>query len=1586
MTKRVLSMLLCLVVALSFFPAFSTEAEAASYDELSKAAAAASKMTWYWPLDKDAKYKISSGYGYRAMDFDRVHYGIDIEASKGTAVFPIQTGTVVVADNNPAGGEGRHVVIKHDQKYNKQPFYSQYFHLQTVNVKKGQIIGLDTKIGTVGGSGFQKNDYYSTHLHLQVHYESYASSNSINPCPQKNLRSGGAIKEGRPMENGKDYDGSTTKLKNCGKKFIEKKGNISCLTYNKIDRDKITYFTLCSGKTSLKNITVVTNNSMAEIRSLPCDETTLRQVEKQYKTKSLGSSNGLGTVGTGKQLAASQLIKNTKGEYWFKVHFDDQTGYISGEYVNVPSSATDSLPCAATLKVTADNTTKNKYPANDKVWSEYLGDNVKTTVAKNTADLKAVAICRNIYGNYWYQLEDGSYIPADKVKTTLAEPTMIVEGMSPNGTIPAMTSYSLSGTVSSNNMMPIASVEVSVTDSSGKEWATASDTHFTMTNRTYYYEVGNNNELSNCCNFGELPAGTYTYTVRASFLNSYSDDGKNIKTKNSTAENSIVFTVEDDAFLAILSRPELFPTDLTVTFKTPLFSNKLKIITKDGSIKEISTNTLESDAYIRYGGKEPYAYYYRVIGTDGKHYYVSADYYKSHTTNEKPSVTLKKESASEGAVTVSGSVQGPSWMSFKTAMIDSTTTCTLIKAGSFTEQLAETFKAGTYNISANATYTYRYVNAKQKLVTETVTAQKKLTFTVSAEEASQTAPTVTPTPSTPVTTPSPTPVATTENIQGSEYLEKCEIRPTYLYLTATTSNNNSVMTLPCSKGTNSNSKQVKALANGEKMTAVELVRNSVGNYWYKVVLSDGRSGYATGNLNTPATNYQPDNALTITIPDIKTHTRGKSHTVTGTVKRYAALDGMVKVTGTLYQPNGNKASSGNFSKNADSISLKSTAVDKNMKFASLNIGECKITVAATMDIPYTPDGKTLSTLSISASQTDYFTVGKTQKIKYDANGGSKAPSAQNIAYGNTVTLSRTIPVRSGFEFLGWSETKGAKTATYKAGGTFKDVRKDYTLYAVWEPKLNLGPECFPDPNFWSYVSQNYDLNGDGALSREEVSYVENIFCPEMSISSLKGIEYFTELRVLNCSGNQLTSLDVSKNTALEVLWCNYNQLKALDVSYNTELTSLLCDQNQLTSLDVSKNMAMTELWVAFNQLTSLDVSHNTALEDLYCTSNQIKTLDVSHNTELQRLICGQNQLISLDVSHNTALTYFLCSSNQLTSLDVSYNTALKEFRCDFNQLTSLDVSHNTELRDYFDCGYNQLTSLDVSHNTELTNLICDGNQLTSLDVSHNTALTQLGCGQNQLTSLDVSHNTALEYFTCYGNQLTSLDLSNNQALKHLLCSYNLRTVTTESNRLDLSTLPGFDISRASNWEGGTLDGSILTFNSDRVTYTYDLRNGNFENPTFTLISTTMIETEEEEQLDASAVSMEELTAAESNAENGDGLPGEIPAEQVTEDQAEAIPAEQLPNNQPEAELEEVPSETEQSEQPAEEQEAGGDPEGNNAEPVEAAPVEQASEDPAEAEESADNEADEEPAGIEQTAPEETGENVREEQEAVQAEA
>ena len=115
------------------------------------------------------------------------------------------------------------------------------------------------------------------------------------------------------------------------------------------------------------------------------------------------------------------------------------------------------------------------------------------------------------------------------------------------------------------------------------------------------------------------------------------------------------------------------------------------------------------------------------------------------------------------------------------------------------------------------------------------------------------------------------------------------------------------------------------------------------------------------------------------------------------------------------------------------------------------------------------------------------------------------------------------------------------------------------------------------------IYEDWDEDGEDeihyVLSTDDIEHEYSNKNPH--IVTIKG-----NIKGLSCSRNNLTSLDVSKNTALILLDCYYNNLTSLNVSGCTALTDLSCSSNDLTSLDVSKNTKLTELDCGYNNLTS----------------------------------------------------------------------------------------------------------------------------------------------------------------------------------------------------------------------------------------------------------------------------------------------------------------------------------------------------------------------------------------------------------------
>ena len=133
-----------------------------------------------------------------------------------------------------------------------------------------------------------------------------------------------------------------------------------------------------------------------------------------------------------------------------------------------------------------------------------------------------------------------------------------------------------------------------------------------------------------------------------------------------------------------------------------------------------------------------------------------------------------------------------------------------------------------------------------------------------------------------------------------------------------------------------------------------------------------------------------------------------------------------------------------------------------------------------------------------------------------------------------------------------------------------------------------------------------------------------------------------------CSGENITSLDVSKNSQLKVLDCSQNSLTSLDVSKNTNIGTLNCSNNNLSSLSISKNTVLSILKCSDNRIASLDLSKNTGLFELICSNNKLTSLDLSKHNRLQEVHCDNNQLSSLIVSKQaTDLVEVRCTQNQI---------------------------------------------------------------------------------------------------------------------------------------------------------------------------------------------------------------------------------------------------------------------------------------------------------------------------------------------------
>lgn len=251
---------------------------------------------------------------------------------------------------------------------------------------------------------------------------------------------------------------------------------------------------------------------------------------------------------------------------------------------------------------------------------------------------------------------------------------------------------------------------------------------------------------------------------------------------------------------------------------------------------------------------------------------------------------------------------------------------------------------------------------------------------------------------------------------------------------------------------------------------------------------------------------------------------------------------------------------------------------------------------------------------------------------------------------------------------------------------------------------------FKDTEFQRFLKEKCDTNHNGKLDAQELSITEMTIPDDYKIKNLEGIRFFEDLEKLDCHGIGLTTLNVGKNFKLRELDCSYNQLKNSIEILSVGLKILNCSHNNLTSMDLGilTGLKLEEVDCSYNKIWRIVMRSKEELVKFDCSNNELMALDVSRCYQLKQLNCSVNQLVELNVKNQTNLTLLDCHHNELTELNVSRNQNLASLTCDGNQLTTLDLSKNTSLS-HLSCAENRLACVDFSNMVGST-INADGNR------------------------------------------------------------------------------------------------------------------------------------------------------------------------------------------------------------------------------------------------------------------------------------
>lgn len=250
------------------------------------------------------------------------------------------------------------------------------------------------------------------------------------------------------------------------------------------------------------------------------------------------------------------------------------------------------------------------------------------------------------------------------------------------------------------------------------------------------------------------------------------------------------------------------------------------------------------------------------------------------------------------------------------------------------------------------------------------------------------------------------------------------------------------------------------------------------------------------------------------------------------------------------------------------------------------------------------------------------------------------------------------------------------------GGSGRGKPDSYRIVMTWAPSagtkiaLGISADEADRKDVW------IDLNGNGEKEEgEEVTdfqeeenvasatSIGNRNIQKRYTSTSSTITIYGKINGLNCIGNKIIQLDVSRNRMLQYLSCADNPLNHIDVRNNSALKVLHCGSTDIRELNLTQNKKLEKLDCSFCELMKLNVTRNTELVRLDCSINELTELDLSRNKKLSELDCSENRLHQIDVGSCPKLFAINCSENNLQSLILSRNKSVYFISCSMNNIS-----------------------------------------------------------------------------------------------------------------------------------------------------------------------------------------------------------------------------------------------------------------------------------------------------------------------------
>ncbi|WP_410004346.1 T9SS type A sorting domain-containing protein [Aequorivita nionensis] len=400
---------------------------------------------------------------------------------------------------------------------------------------------------------------------------------------------------------------------------------------------------------------------------------------------------------------------------------------------------------------------------------------------------------------------------------------------------------------------------------------------------------------------------------------------------------------------------------------------------------------------------------------------------------------------------------------------------------------------------------------------------------------------------------------------------------------------------------------------------------------------------------------------------------------------------------------------------------------------------------------------------------------------------------------------------------------------------------------------------FPDTNFKNALLNNYpviDTNNDGEIQISEANAATSLNISNKGITSLQGLEYFTNITTLKCQENNFPVLDAGFLVAMESIdfsdnpnlvtvnlsnlemiqgtfkannldnltSLNLNNLLQVGGSFNCSFNPILTDLN----LNALSSIAFTFYIVQNSSLATLNTPNLVSVGvDYSVYSNQVlsylsganltivpKNLAVYNNPQLVDFIFPSLSSVGTFTVHHLAIINLNLPSLQTITGSNPYQGVISITYID--TLESIDFSGlETVTKDIvFEAVENLVTVnfdnlLSVGRNISIDTNILDGLSLPSLETVY-----ELNYNNNIPASLNLNSLISANSIVCSYSNITSADLSSLETIPTLRLDHNRITSLhldnlISSNLININNNDLIEFGTLSLETVGTLD---LSFN------------------------------------------------------------------------------------------------------------------------------------------------------------------------------